>query len=150
MADAAKPSNSKLNKWKSRKRHTVMLPSGMEVDIELPDLVNMIAAGEVPNSLLQAASKQSTAQVEAEFDPKAFESEAEFVRFILARTLKDPEVEPADVDEIPYEDKATLMEFVNRVRDTDILGRQIGGLHTNAEFRKFRELGPLGPDSANL
>jgi hypothetical protein len=138
---------SKLNKWKGAKRHAVMLPSGTEVQIELPDLVQMIAAGEVPNALMEAASKQSKAQADESFNPETFKTDADYVRFILARTVKDPALEPADVDEIPYEDKQTLMEYVNRVRDTDLLGRQMGGLHTNAEFRKFRGLESRDSDS---
>jgi hypothetical protein len=45
------------SKWKAAKAHEVTLPSGAEVKIELPDLAKMIKGGQVPNELLDVATK---------------------------------------------------------------------------------------------
>lgn len=130
----------RLAQWKAAKRHKVMLESGTEVEIEIPDLLKMIEAGEVPNKLLDQAAE--TQKVVADEDekidiPKLIE-QYEFVRFIVAKTVVEPPMTEDDVRELPAEDVVMLMQFATRDRDMDALHRHIGGLHTNKDFRKFR------------
>lgn len=141
-----------LDTWKASKRHKVMLPSGTEVEIEIPDLLKMIEAGEVPNKLLDAAAETQTvvADVDEKVDVPKLLEQYEFVRFIVAKTVVEPALEEADVRDLPAEDVAMLVQFATRDRDMDALHRHIGGLHTNATFRKFRSFPSLAEDGAGL
>ena len=49
--------NKKVSKtgWKNSRRHTITLPSSAEVDVEIPNLPQLIKTGQIPNNLVDAA-----------------------------------------------------------------------------------------------
>lgn len=123
--------------WKKAKRHSVTLPSGFEVEVEIPNLPQMVKTGQIPNNLLDAALgaiKQQTITKEL------IEEQADFFNLLVSTMVKDPAitVEELENDEVPYEDVELLVEIGTRQRDLDALGRHISGLHTSEEWRKFR------------
>lgn len=124
--------------WKARKRHTVILPSGVEVQIELPNLPLLIKTGRIPNELIQQAVK--TAAAPDEVTREQIEEQYDFYRTLVVLTVKDPELTPEDVDELPFEDVEMIVEFATRARDMDAAYRHLGGLEKVDSFRDFRGL----------
>lgn len=124
--------------WKDAKVHAVVLNSGVEVDITIPNLPLMIKTGQIPNDLVELALgvMQGTVKVTAEMTAE----QADFFAMLVSKIVVDPPVEPEDYADLPYEDVEMLVEIGTRQRDLDALGRHIGGLHTSAEFRRFRSL----------
>lgn len=125
--------------WKAGKRHTITLASSAEVDIVLPNLIELLAGGEVPNELVQFATKtQKSIDKGESVDIDQLKQSAAFVRFLVARTVVDPVVSEDEVPELPAEDVDMLLEFATRQRDLDALYHHIGGLHKQEDFRNFR------------
>lgn len=130
--------------WGSRKTHKdVHLPSGMVVDIELPNLGLLIKSGEIPNPLIDSAIEFGAGQ---EPSREALEQSWDFVSWIIPRTVVNPKITQEDVENglIPAEDLDLLAAFISRATDLDAVGNHLGGLQTNAQFRRFRNL--LTPD----
>lgn len=136
-----------LDAWKGAKRHLVMLPSGIEVEIEIPNLPKMIAGGAVPNGLMQAAL--AFAQ-KPRITPELVQEQYEFSAYLVCETVKVPAVTTADVEQIPYEDVEALLEFATRQRDMDAIGRHLAGLEKIESFRRFRGLPDSDDDLARL
>jgi len=128
--------------WIKAKTHTVMCPSGVEVDIEIPNLPALIKAGRVPNALLDAAIG---AGPDTEVSREMVEQQADFFHYLVSVTVVSPKVEPHEVVELPYEDVEMLVSLALRQRDMDAAYRQIGGLDKVASFRTFRERARRGP-----
>lgn len=126
--------------WIKRKRHEVTLPSGTEVAIELPNLPLMLKTGQIPNHLVDAAIEQQNAG-SVTVTREMIESQHDYYAFLVSQTVKEPEVTPDDVKELPYEDVEMIVEFANRLRDMDAVYKHLGGLETQASFREFRGLG---------
>lgn len=130
--------------WKQAKTHTdITLPSGMVVDIQIPDLAAMAKAGQLDNELIQYAIPDAPA-VEQE-EPSVEEKKsnltklADFHDWLVSITVVNPKLTPAEVaDTVPTPDKEVLIELATRRRDMDVVGHHIGGLEVSAEFRKFR------------
>jgi hypothetical protein len=137
------PTPSKIDSWK-RKRQAgghVTLPSGTEVRIEVPDIMDMLGAGTVPNELVKFAveASESMALGAMDLDAEKFKEAANFKRWVIATTVKEPDgVEPDDIPALPTEDADMLFEFAMRQRDTDALGKHLHGLEKVAEWRQFR------------
>lgn len=133
---------SKLADWKSRKVQKVTLPSGFEAEIEVPDLVQMIQAGEVPNRLIKAANdSQKIISDPTEADVvERMKEQHEFAAFLLAHMVKAPAITVEDYNDLPALDKDMLMSFATRATDVDAVGNQIGGLHTDKRWRRFHGL----------
>jgi hypothetical protein len=126
--------------WTKKGIHeNVTLPSGMEVDIRLPNLSQLIKAGEIPNPLIDAAISFQTAETVTR---EMLEQSFDFAVWILPRTVINPEITEEDVrnGEIPAEDIDLLAAFVARTTDLDAVGNHLGGLESNAAFRRFRQL----------
>lgn len=125
------------NDWKKAKRHPVALPSGFEVEVEIPNLPMMVKTGQIPNDLLDAALGAIKQQ---QITPDLIKEQADFFNLLVTTMVKDPEItlEELENDEIPYEDVELLVEIGTRQRDLDALGRHISGLHKSEEWRKFR------------
>ncbi len=123
--------------WKKAKRHDVTLPSGFEVEVEIPNLPQMVKTGQIPNDLLDAALGAIKQQ---QITPDLIKEQADFFNLLVTTMVKDPviTVEELENDEIPYEDVELLVEIGTRQRDLDALGRHISGLHKVEEWRKFR------------
>lgn len=126
--------------WIKAKRHCVTLPSGTVVEIELPNLSLLLKAGQIPNSLIETVTRvQNTGDFTV--TPEMLKEQYDFTAFVVSKTVVNPTITVEDVDSLPSEDIEMLMDFAMRNRDVDILGHHIGGLETQADFRRFRSLG---------
>lgn len=134
------PAAKSKEAWFAAKVHEdVKLPSGNEVDIQIPNLPKMLKAGDVPNDLIDAAI-QFEQTSESDDVVEAVKRQQDFIEWIVPLTVVNPAITAEDVaeDRLPAEDVAMLAQFAARVRDTDAVGNHIGGLHTNREWRRFR------------
>lgn len=132
--------------WKKAALHEdITLPSGTKVDIKLPNIPKLIEAGEIPSALVQAAAEAAAegGTRNLTIGEELMKNHADFTRKIIPRTLVTPEVTEEEVGDLPYEDQEFLVELATRNRDFDAVGKHIGGLHTQDEFRRFRGL-PIG------
>lgn len=125
--------------WKDSKRHDVVLPSAMEVTIQIPNLLEMLRGGDIPNALVKFATK-TVKKMNEDKAPTLEElrESSDFMRFLVVTTVKDPELTPEDVPDLPAEDVDMVLEFATRQRDLDALNRHIGGLHKIEDFYNFR------------
>jgi hypothetical protein len=135
------------SKWKAAKTHEVTLPSGAEVKIELPDLAKLIKGGQVPNDLLDVATKVGAGQkIEAEEDTdkrkELLGQASDFNAFLVAQTVVEPKVTVEEVaaGDIPAEDADYLVQLALRRTDFDAAGKHLGGLDTIKSFRELRGL----------
>lgn len=121
--------------WKKAKRHTVALPSGYEVEVEIPNLPLMVKMGTIPNHLLDAALGAIERQ---QVTSELIKEQSDFFELLVSTMVKEPELSVEEVREIPFEDVELLVEIGTRQRDVDAVGNHIGGLHKSAEWRQFR------------
>lgn len=134
------PTTTDLTGWKKAATHPVVCPSGVTIEIRVPDLPALIEAGEIPQDLIEAAlgaagSGQRKPTVEAVIQQR------EFTDKLTQLTVTDPVLKDADLPEVPYEDKEFIVAIATRQRDLDAEGNHIGGLDTSEKFRRFRRLG---------
>lgn len=134
------PSRTTTAAWKKAKTHTITLPSGTSVDIQLPNLPLLMKAGQIPNPLVELVTKVQT-DPNLTVTPEMMKEQYNFTRFIVAVTVVEPKITEDDVDELPSEDIEMIVDFAMRNRDVDILGHHLAGLETHADFRRFRGLG---------
>lgn len=137
--DAATPKSTKTKTgWKKRALHEDMtLPSGQVVDVRLPNLPYLLKAGSIPNPLVDAAIQFSE---EREITSEMLEESFDFIVWAVPRTIVSPEVTEEDVEsgELPAEDLDMIAAWIARSLDTDAVGKHLGGLDTNADWRRFR------------
>jgi len=134
--------------WKKAREHTILLPSGSRVAIVIPDLAALIETGHIPQNLLDAALATTGAGAAPSTPTKEFISqEREFTNKLVQATVVRPKLSDDDLDEIPVEDKAMIVEFATRQRDMDAEFSHIGGLHTS---KRFRELSGLDSSDETL
>ncbi len=132
-----------VESWEDKRYHRgVTLPSGAVVDIKLPDLPALAKAGDIPNELLEASAKLQKAIDDK--DRSALTTETlvnleEFMQYLLPEMVIQPKITAEDVhSKIPSEDKELLVQFAQRARDLDAVGRHLAGLEKLAEWRRFR------------
>lgn len=136
MSDTQKtPAKPTLAGWKKAKRHTVQLPSGFEVEVEIPNLPLMIKTGTIPNHLIDAALGAIEQQ---QVTPELIKEQSDFFELLVSTMVAEPKLTVEDVREVPFEDVELLVELGTRQRDIDAVGNHIGGLHTSKEWRQFR------------
>lgn len=133
--------------WKKNKVHKdITLPSGTKVDIQLPDLAALLKGGQIPNSLIEVATKIGTGQLRANSDevtkPEVLAEIAAFHAYLVSKTVVDPALtqEEVESEDFPSEDKSVLVQFALRERDTDVVGHHLAGLEKLDSFREFRGL----------
>lgn len=132
--------------WKDRSVHKgITLASGAVVDIKLPNLTKLAKADAIPNELLELVTEVVTNGGVDGVDTSLLGRLDALHRFLVAETVVNPNITEEDVDDLPPEDVATLVEFAFRQRDTDVIGHHLGGLETVAEWRRFRNLPSLEP-----
>jgi len=136
--------------WKNSRRHTVTLPSSSEVDLEIPNLPQLIKTGQIPNNLVDAALGAAQSQQGKAPTREQIGQQAEFNDHLVAITVKDPEITADDVADLPYEDVEMIVEIAMRQRDVDAIYHQLGGLHKSEEWRSFRGVGLGAEDLAGL
>lgn len=121
--------------WKNAKRHTIVLHSGVSVDIEIPNLAQMIKTGQIPNDLMEAAMGAMQKQ---RITPELLSEQADFYEKLVVMTVKNPEITEEDVKDLPAEDVEMIVEFATRQRDTDAVYHHMSGLHASRDWRRFR------------
>jgi len=126
--------------WKKSKVHeNITTPSGSVISLQIPNLPALVRAGQLPNHLIEVATGVSNGSTA--ITPELFGKQAEFTNKLVSLAVVDPELTEEEVEEVvPYEDQEFIVEIATRQRDLDAVGRHIGGLHTQDEFRKFRNL----------
>lgn len=122
--------------WKKNAVHSVTLASGTEVEMKVPNLPELVAAGEFPNHLVDTAIKVATGETKVTAEEVA--SQAEFYRELVSRAVVSPAVTSDDVRELPFEDVELISAIATRQRDVDALGHHIAGLDKNEDWRRFR------------
>jgi hypothetical protein len=135
--------------WKGAKDHEVTLESGTVVKIRLPDLPALIESGAIPQSLMDIAVGVATGK-QQEPNPEAIRLQREFTDLVVLKTVVEPALEPADLADIPYEDKEMIVEFATRQRVFDALGHHFAGLENSEDFRRFHRLREFDPAMAGL
>lgn len=133
--------------WAKAKVHTITLPSGFEVDVQVPNMPLLIKTGQIPNHLIEAALGAMQAE---EITREMVEQQAEFYEKLVALTVVDPVIAEEDVADLPFEDVDLIVEIATRQRDVDALGRHLGGLHKSEEWKTFRRGDSLDPDVEGL
>lgn len=138
--------------WKKAKTHTVTLPSGVDVEIQIPNLAKMAKGGELPNDLIKHAapatanSGEEPEELTEDQRVKNLTTLAEFQSWLVSVMLVDPKLSPDEVlDVVPTPDLEVLVELASRRRDMDVVGHHIGGLEGSADFRKFRGIDAREP-----
>ncbi len=147
VTEAGKPTTAAA--WKKAKIHNVCCPSGVRVDIQIPDLPELIIAGQIPQHLLDAALG-AAADEDTKPSVEMLRQQTEFTNTLLAITVISPKITEADAAGLPYEDKEFLVSLATRQRDTDVLGDHIGGLREVEKFRRFREIDEFSPTLADF
>lgn len=130
-----------LAAWKKNANHTVTLASGTEVEMKIPNLPELVAAGEFPNHLVDTAIQ--VASGERKVSAEEIAQQAEFYRELVSRAVVNPTLAPEDVKDLPFEDVELISAIATRQRDVDALGHHIAGLDNNADWRKFRGIDDL-------
>lgn len=131
------PKPASLSDWKKAKRHLVTLPSATVVEIEIPDLPNMVAAGQIPNELIDVAVGVAAGKKPTRDD---IIEQAGFYNKLAAITVVKPDVTEENFvnGDLPFEDKEMIVEFATRQRDLDAVGHHLAGLEKVASFREAR------------
>jgi hypothetical protein len=126
--------------WKDLRVHKdVTLPSGMVVDIELPDLPSLAKAGDIPGDLLASVTKLQEGIEDDAVDVDDLVNLAGFSEFIIPRMVTSPKVTEEDVVDLPAEDKGMLLAFAARRTDIDAVGHHLAGLEKLDAWRQFRQ-----------
>jgi hypothetical protein len=125
-----------LAAWKKAGVHTITLATGVEVDIKVPNLPELVSAGEFPNHLVDTAI--AVASGDTKVTAEEIKSQAEFYRHLVSKTVVTPTLTPEEAAEIPFEDIELLSAIATRQRDVDALGHHIAGLDKSEDWRKFR------------
>lgn len=138
------PTATTKTAWKKNAVHEgITLPSGTIVSIKIPNLPAMLKAGQLPNDLIEVATKAAT---EGKVPDDLLEKVEEYNRFLVAATVVSPAITEDDVADLPPEDIEMLVSFATRQRDLDAVGHHLAGLETVDSFRRFRELDSRGSD----
>lgn len=135
--------------WKKAAVHNIMLPSGVRVDIRVPDLPALIEAGQIPQTLLDAALNTLAGDSERPTQ-EMLAQQREFTDKLVQISVVNPKLSDEDVRDVPYEDKEMIVEIATRQRDMDAEYRHIGGLEKSENFRRFRRLTSLDEDVESL
>lgn len=136
---AAQTRPTSLAQWKKNKRHVVTLPSSSVVEIEIPDLPELVKSGGIPNDLIDVAIGVASGKKVTKDD---IIEHADFFNKLAALTVKEPKVTEEDFASgaLPFEDKEMLVEFATRQRDIDAVAHHLAGLEKSKSFRQLRGL----------
>lgn len=141
---AAPKTNSALARWKRKgQAQEITLHSGEKVKIKIPDVPEMLRAGEVPNELIAAVQEARDDTSAGGFDLDKVKEATDYMRWLVSVTVTDPVLTPEDVPELPVLDRDMILEFALRQRDRDSVGHQLYGMEKVSEWKSFRERRPL-------
>lgn len=141
MSNARTKPAKTLDAWTKAKVHEdITLPSGFQIDLEVPNLPQLIANGDIPNELVDVAIGVASGRSTPGRD--VIEQSVDFAAKVVSLAVKAPEITEQDVlgGKVPYEDVEMIVEIATRQRDLDAVGKHIGGLDKLQEFRTFRRL----------
>lgn len=127
-----------VSAWKKNKRHEITLPSGTKVKIEVPNLRLLIKSGQIPNSLIEAATKAAAGGANSAPTPEMLEQQEQFYAKLVVVTVKEPEITEEDVVDLPFEDIELLADIATRQTNIDGAGNHIGGIVLTDEYAGFR------------
>lgn len=155
MTDAVKEETNvvSLSQWEKKGIHTITTHSGAVVKVRLPDLVELIETGVIPQHLLETATRVANAAqsgVVPEVNMEQLLQQRDFVNAVTVAALVEPKVTNENVNKVPIEDRELITQIATRARDRDAVGDHIGGLHENEKFRRFRGIGEFDPALAGL
>src|SRR5687767_8881236 len=119
-----KQTKTTINKWKQAKRHSVTLPSGVTVEIELPNIQFLLKTGQIPNSLVQIVTKAST-DPNFRITPEVLAEQWDYTSFLVSKTVVEPSITAEEVAELPSEDVEMIVDFALRNRDFDAVGHHL-------------------------
>lgn len=121
-----------------KKGGLITLPTGNVVRIEIPSLPELLRQNQVPNELVKYATDEADNVLAGSVDMAKIKEATDFMRFIVAATVVDPDLQPDEVPELAVEDSDMIMEFALRQREVDAVGHQLHGLEQLSEWRQFR------------
>jgi hypothetical protein len=124
--------------------HYPLLPSGVRVKFRIPDLPELIAAGNLPNELVDVAIK--VAQGNKEVSREAIDQQPKFYRFVIENAVLEPPITDELYKKLPVEDKEMIVALATRQTDLDAEYHHLGGLDKSDRWRKFRGLDDLIAD----
>lgn len=126
--------------WKKNKVHTITLPSGSVVKMQIPDLPTLIKTEVIPNELVDVAI--AVAKDDKEVTRDDIIKQADFYNRLASIAVVEPKVTEEDFasGSLPFEDKELIVEIATRQRDIDAIGHHIGGLEKVRDWRSFRGL----------
>lgn len=133
--------------WRNARDHLVTLPSKTQVTIRIPNLPNIIKAGNIPNALMAVATQVAATGSVKKLDAEVIKEIPDFYRYLVSTTVVKPELAPEDVDDLPYEDIELIVALATRETEFDAVGHQLAGLEKIDSFRRFRNLPDLDEDS---
>lgn len=138
------PAVATADAWKVAAGHPVMLPSGITVRIKVLNLVAMAKTGTLPNELIKLAIPEVAGNEPEPMDETEAKSAlvklANFQSWVVAESVVEPTITESDVPALPTEDSEMIVAIATRQRDIDAVGKHIGGLDTNDDWRRFRGL----------
>lgn len=138
------PAVATADGWKSAAGHPVVLPSGTTVKIKVLNLVAMAKTGTLPNELIKLAIPEVAGNEPEPMDETeakaALVKLADFQSWVVAESVVEPQITESDVPELPTEDSEMIVAIATRQRDIDAVGKHIGGLDSNDDWRRFRGL----------
>lgn len=151
MTDQEHPKATTKAGWKKAALYEgVRCPSGVYVDIKIPDLPALIEAGTIPQHLLDAAIGAASPAAVDTPTKDLIAKEREFTDVLVSLTVVNPAITEDDARELPYPDKEMLVALAMRKRDWDAEGEILGGLMSSEKFRRFRQLGEFDPTVEGL
>lgn len=105
--------------WIAKGTRTIALPSGVEVVVRQPHLLDLLELGYVPGIL---TTKVAELAADPDFTMSSLDDEdyAEFgrlMRYTIAAAVIDPPITPEDVRSLPAADVEELREQLMRVRE---------------------------------
>jgi hypothetical protein len=155
VTDEVKDENKvvSLTQWEKKGVHTITTHSGAVVEIRLPDIVELIESGVIPQHLLETATRVATAAQTGEVPDVSLEQllqQRDFVNAVTVAALVTPKVTDETVNKVPIEDRELITQIATRARDRDAVGDHIGGLHESEKWRRFRQVGEFDPTLAGF
>lgn len=106
-----------VSTWKAKSVMRITLPSGVDVDIRIPNLANILMSGELPNNLREIALAELSGKTKTELTEDHLRANAQFVRHLVIATVVNPKLEDADLDDLPQSDIDVLAAIANREVD---------------------------------
>jgi hypothetical protein len=112
-----------LAKWRASRRHELSLPSGLNVTVKDATIMDLVIAGNVPQSLNDLMMKQAEDGGGGSMDLSTLDGTRDFgqlVNALLMVCVVEPPVayiaddDHLGIDEIPGEDKMAIFNWANR------------------------------------